>query len=75
MSLKEGIKSGDYFAGISLILGVLTLSQFAFSKSSRMKIGDRDGWACQAEGCKKSFKKGWMVHSNMKIINSILNRK
>jgi len=68
MSLKEGIKSGDYFAGISLILGVLTLSQFAFSKSSRMKIGDRDG-------CKKSFKKGWMVHSNMKIINSILNRK
>ena len=61
MSSKEGIKSGDIFAGISLTLGILILSQFAFSISKRKKMGARDGWACQEDGCTRSFQKGWMV--------------
>lgn len=63
MRQKEGLQSGDIFAGISLILGVLVLSQFAFSKNSRKIIGERDGWACTTDGCDKSFAKGFMMHA------------
>ena len=42
-------------------LGLLAVSQFAFSKSTRLEIGERDGWECQETG--KRFADGWMLHA------------
>lgn len=61
MPQRERLSSSDFLGPLALFIGALVISQFAFSKSSRMKIGERDGWACQASGCKKTFAKGWMV--------------
>lgn len=43
-------------------LGIAWLSQFAFSKETRKKIGQRDHWACS--DCGKRFDEGWMLHAS-----------
>lgn len=54
------------------ISATLTAFSFlmAFSKSTRIDIGQRDHWTCQNEDCDdgtgqpKSYKNGWMVHAS-----------
>lgn len=45
---------------------LITLAPFllAFTFGIRKLIGKRDKWACQDEGCDKSFQKGDMVHAS-----------
>jgi hypothetical protein len=64
----EGHKPSEthkIFTTTAIIGGILLLSQFAFSKSSARKIGQRAGWKSEISG--KSFWDGWslqMAHFN-----------
>ena len=42
----EGLKPSETVKDIALILGILFLSQFAFTRKVRREIIDRDGYAC-----------------------------
>ena len=57
----EKSRSQEILSTLSVILGIVALSQFAFSVGPRKEIGERDNWTCTS--CGKSFAKGWMVHA------------
>lgn len=61
MSHPERSHSQEILSTLSVIFGIVALSQFAFSIGPRREIGERDKWTCQS--CGKSFAKGWMVHA------------
>lgn len=48
------------------ILGVLALSEFAFSRPVRKQSGGLTGWKCSTERCKKNFWDGWLIDINHK---------
>lgn len=61
MSAPERFSSREVISTLSVILGIVALSQFAFSIGIRKEIGERDNWTCTS--CGRSFKSGWMVHA------------
>lgn len=57
----EGQKpSENYLLELSLIAGIVVLSQFAFSKKTAREIGTRAHWKSEISG--KSFWDGWVLH-------------
>lgn len=49
---------------IATLGGIFLVSQLAFSLKIRKKIGKRDNWHCQDDGCDESFQGGVMVHAS-----------
>lgn len=46
---------------LGIILGITVLSELAFSRPQRMRIGALQGWKCQEPKCTKRFQNGWLV--------------
>lgn len=47
-------------------LGILALSQLAFTPKQRREIGNKAGWQCERPGCRKTFFQGWAMEVNHK---------
>ena len=49
---------------LGIILGVVALSELAFSRPQRHAMGSVRGWECERKGCGKRYADGWMLEFN-----------
>lgn len=50
-----------------IALTTLAVTELAFSRPQRKRIGDLKGWKCEVEGCNRRFQDGFMIEFNHKI--------
>lgn len=58
---KEREQNQKPILALTLSLAALGALTGAFSFPIRRRIGERDGWECQAEGCTRAHRDGWFV--------------
>lgn len=50
-----------------IALTTLALSEFAYSRPQRAKMGKLRGWTCEEPECGKKYSLGWMLEFHHKI--------
>lgn len=53
--------------GLVAIIATLALSELAFSRPQRMRLGKLKGWTCEEDACGKKYKDGWMLEFHHKV--------
>lgn len=61
--MKEIYKAG---AALFAVTALIELSQLAFSRPQRLRMGSLKGWECEKEGCGRKYRDGWMLEFNHK---------
>lgn len=61
--MKEIYKAG---AALFAVTALIELSQLAFSRPQRLRMGSLRGWECEREGCGRKYRDGWMLEFNHK---------